>query len=142
MKASEHQEQSALIQWKELNQAAIPALKHLFAIPNGAKLPYTNKVNPKTGKVSRFCKQAKILKDEGLSPGVPDLFLSYPANDKHGFFIELKTKGNKPSPDQLEWIRRLRFVGFEAEIYWSWTEAALGIVEYLGFPKAAYITLP
>lgn len=47
----------------------------IFAIPNGAKLPY--KKDEKTGR--RISPQALRLLNEGLTPGVADVFVSVPA---------------------------------------------------------------
>lgn len=41
------------------------------------------------------------FKRMGVRKGVPDLFLSVPTHEHHGFYIELKKKGGKPSDEQL-----------------------------------------
>ena len=49
----------------------------LFAVPNGGK---------------RSLKTAARLKKEGVTAGIPDVFLAAPSGGKHGLFIELKRK--------------------------------------------------
>jgi hypothetical protein len=57
----------------------------LFAIPNGGL---------------RNIRTAMRLKKEGTLAGVPDLFLSIPRNDWHGFYIEMKAGKNKLTEEQ------------------------------------------
>lgn len=46
----------------------------------------------------------------GLTPGVPDLILTWPG--KNILFIELKAGKNKPTPDQTKFLRRIESLGF------------------------------
>lgn len=73
---SEHQEQAALLEWWNWQAGALRNL--LFAIPNGG---------------ARVRRTGKILQQEGVRPGVPDLFLAIPTDDWHGLWIEV----NNPS---------------------------------------------
>jgi hypothetical protein len=124
---SEHQEQAALIDWAKLYEPQYPELGLLFAVPNGAKLPYIKGANGK-----RYSPEAMKLKAEGLRSGVPDLVLPCARNGWHGLFIELKYRDNTPSVFQASWLDRLTEQGYLAVACWGWTEARDVIVEYLG----------
>lgn len=112
----EHKEQCALIQWAELAAKEEPALKLLFAIPNGG---YRNLLT------------AIKLKKEGVKPGVPDLFLAYPTLEFSGMFIEMKSKKGVVSEKQKEWMARLKKSGYEVKICYGFDEAKEAIEDYL-----------
>lgn len=114
---TEHAEQSALIQWATLASATIPELLHLFAIPNGGwRHPVT----------------AARLQAEGVSPGVPDLFLAWPAHGAPGLFVEMKRRvGGRLSPAQALWRERLTKCGYRVRVCKGWEEAKEAIVNYL-----------
>lgn len=81
---TEHEEQREVVMWFRRKYGTI----RIFAIPNG-------------GFRSRAT--AARLKAEGVSPGVPDLFVP-----KHLLWIEMKRlKGGKLSPEQRNWQRYL-----------------------------------
>lgn len=90
---TEHQEQAALVSWF---RRSFPGVR-ILAIPNGG---VRNKAT------------AARLKSEGVSAGVPDLFI--PA---WRLWIEMKrTKGGATSPAQKGWIEYLRGVGYSVEV--------------------------
>lgn len=122
---SEHDEQSALIQWADWNKNMYPKVDMLFAIPNGAKLPYRKN---KSGR--RFSPEAIRLKAEGMKSGIPDLFLPVPIGKYHGLFIELKFKNNTATDEQEGWLERLAAQGYCAAIAWGCDEAIKVIVDY------------
>jgi hypothetical protein len=128
---TEHDEQCALFSWAAANEAAHPELCMLFAIPNGAKLPYT-----RDGRGRTFSPQRVALVQEGLRAGVPDCFLAVARGVVggkifHGLFIEMKRKPNKPTLEQLGWIERLRKYGYSVVICHSAQEAINAIMAYL-----------
>ena len=86
---TEHEEQREYVRWF---RQTYPEVK-IMAIPNGgARSPAT----------------ASRLKAEGVSPGVPDLFV--PA---WGLWVEMKrAKGGKVSPEQKEWHQYLESCGY------------------------------
>tara|TARA_R110000868_G_scaffold179574_1_gene419732 strand:- start:34410 stop:34862 length:453 start_codon:yes stop_codon:yes gene_type:complete len=85
---SEHDEQAGFVQWF---RAKWPRVL-IFAIPNGGK---------------RSIVTAKRLRREGVTPGVPDLYI--PA---WGIWIEMKRqKGGRTSPDQNAMIQYLEEIG-------------------------------
>lgn len=115
--ATEHAEQAALIKWASLARATIPELNNLFAIPNGGM---------------RHPAVAAQLKAEGVVPGVPDLFLAWPAHGASGLFIEMKRRvGGKLSPAQTLWRERLAKCGYRVRICKGWEEATAEIINYL-----------
>ena len=116
MKSKEAQEQSILIHWCKMQENIYPALKLIYAIPNGG---YRNKI------------EAKNLKLQGVKAGVPDLFLSFPVDMYHGLYIEMKYGKNKPTEHQEEWIKRLEAVGYKCVVCYSATEGIEAIKKYL-----------
>jgi hypothetical protein len=86
---TEHEEQRELVRWFRQTWPGV----RIFAIPNGgARSPAT----------------AGRLKAEGVSSGVPDLFI--PA---WALWVEMKrTKGGSLSAEQKDWIAYLESVRF------------------------------
>jgi hypothetical protein len=86
---TEHEEQRELVRWFRQTWPGV----RIFAIPNGgARSPAT----------------AGRLKAEGVSSGVPDLFI--PA---WALWVEMKrTKGGSLSAEQKDWITYLESVRF------------------------------
>jgi hypothetical protein len=86
---TEHEEQRELVRWFRQTWPGV----RIFAIPNGgARSPAT----------------ASRLKAEGVSSGVPDLFI--PA---WGLWLEMKrTKGGRVSSEQKDWIKYLESVKY------------------------------
>lgn len=118
MNHPEHSEQVTLIKWWALacKQFGIPE-QLLFAIPNGGK---------------RDVISAKLLKDEGVRAGVPDLFLAVPNGDYHGLFIELKkVKGGVVSDSQKEMGAYLMSRDYDCAVCHGWVEAKAKIEKYL-----------
>lgn len=110
---SEHEEQSALMDWAELGSRIDPRLLLLFAIPNGGH---------------RHIGVARQLRDEGVKPGVPDLFLPVPSKGFHGLFIEMKSLKGRPTPEQSDWLVKLAEQGYKV----AWCrgcEAAIAVIE-------------
>lgn len=115
-KASETTEQQAVIEWAQYAQGRYPGLKNLYHVPN-------------EGKRSKAA--AGILKSMGLSSGVPDLILDYPAGVYHGLRIELKYGKNTPSDEQKKWLLRLQDSGYFVAIAWSASTAIALLTEYM-----------
>lgn len=114
---TEHEEQVALFQWAE--RSGITELEMLHATPMGGYRP------PHIGA---------MLKEEGARKGYPDISLDVPSPDGRwaGLRIELKIKGNKPTPEQVEWLERLNRYGYKAVCCYGAQEAIDAILEYLG----------
>jgi hypothetical protein len=99
---------------------ALPALRWLYAIPNGG---------------GRGMVQGTALKAEGVKSGVSDVCLPVPAHCYHGLYIEMKRVGGKPSdvkPEQREFIDFVKGNGYAAEVAFGWKQAAQIIQWYLG----------
>lgn len=111
---SEHAHQAALFCWA----ASYPALRWMFAIPNGG---------------SRDKITAGKLKAEGVKAGVADVFLPVPKNGFHGLWIEMKKpEDGKPSDKQLEFRDAMLTNGYGHCICYGWEEAASIIKLYMG----------
>ena len=106
--------QSAFFEWLSLYSRLRLAT---FAIPNGG---------------SRNCLEAKNLKAQGVTPGVPDIFMAVPSNGYHGLFIELKSKTGRLSEQQKKWIDNLNDRSYKAVVCYSLDEAMNAVTEYLG----------
>jgi hypothetical protein len=92
-----------------------------FAIPNGGK---------------RDAREGARLKLQGVTAGVPDIFIACPISPYSGLLIELKRpiiKG-KPKPNvtksQYEMIDRLSIAGYCAKVCYGFGEAVDVIHDY------------
>jgi len=90
---TEHEEQRELVQWyRQTYRGSL-----IFAIPNGGK----------RGKA-----EAARLKAEGVTPGVPDLFIP-----DLRLFLEMKrTQGGSVSADQKAVMARLEAAGYTCAV--------------------------
>jgi hypothetical protein len=120
--ATEHSEQTAVIQWARFQQNVHPALKWLHAIPNGASLSSRG--------------EARKLLEEGLTPGISDLFLPWAAKGHHGFYIEMKRPGNIDGvrDGQKDFLAYLEEAGFLGQVFDDAEEAISAICWYLDLP--------
>jgi len=127
---SEHTEQAAVIDWARRNKGAFPCLAWLHAIPNGAKLPYR-----KNAKGQRYSPEASKLKAEGLTPGVPDLFLPWPARGYHGFYVEMKAPGKIQDvrDGQRDFMAYAEGAGFLCQVHDSVDSAIEALKWYIGY---------
>lgn len=117
---SEHQIQAAIVEWA--NNIKIPRGvtfigEYLIAIPNGG---YRNK------------REAAILKKEGVTAGVSDMFLALQNKEFNGLWLECKTKLGRVSTYQLEWIYKMKKEGYQANVIRSVDEGIQAIKNYLG----------
>ncbi len=115
---TEHEEQVALFQWAEANEAQYPSLAMLAAIPNGGYRPMTT---------------AAMLKAEGVKAGYPDILLDVARGPYHGLRIELKRAdhSNRPTDAQRDWLARLAFEGYQVAVCYGAQEAIKVITDYL-----------
>lgn len=118
---SESEEQAALFRWAAMAQKIHPELELLHHIPNGGL---------------RSKSTAARLKREGVKSGVPDLCLPVPKGPYHGLYIEMKRKGNAPTPNQKHWLRALGHQGYHIAVCYSWQEGKDVIIQYLTAKKA------
>ena len=102
---SESMEQILFVNWMRKTYKD----HRIFHIPNGGS---RNKI------------EAARLKNEGVSAGVPDLFIP-----SLRLFIEMKkTDGGIVSPEQTKWLEYLRHAGYGAEVCHG-CEAAKDIIK-------------
>ena len=113
---SEHDEQSALIDWANLVKNKYPELKWLYANANGGH---------------RHVLTAIKLKREGVKPGVFDLFLPVARGGFHGLYIEMKYGKNELSDAQVEFKHFIFSQNYCNGVFWSWIKAKDFIINYL-----------
>ena len=105
---TEHYEQARLVMW--FRQTYRPM--RIFAIPNGG---YRSKA------------AAAQLKVEGVSPGIPDLFI--PALK---LWIEMKRiRGGRVTKEQRDWIKYLASNGYTCFVCFGAEDAKLKITDYI-----------
>ena len=122
---TEHEEQAAVITWTDAHILELPCLDWLYAIPNGIPLP---------GNAKTRARIINHMKAEGMKPGVPDLFLPFPAREYHGMFIEMKKDASgKPSEGQVEFIDYANSVGYHCEVCGGRQAAIDALKWYLDF---------
>ncbi len=127
----EQTEAESLIQWAHYRLWTSPAghryrlTQLLLHVPNGAYLGHDPRVRAITmGK----------LKAAGLRPGCFDYFLAVPTLKLQypGAWIELKRlKGGIVSPEQRDFERDMRELGWWTVIARGWIEASVAIDRYL-----------
>lgn len=126
-KQPERAMQVALFQWAALASLQDRRLKLLFAIPNG----FAGQVRTRSDG-SKYCLAKAKMVEEGLKPGVPDIFLPVAVDRWHGLWIELKAGDNKPSEAQNAWLESLRAQEYAVYVVWDdWDDARKLIETYL-----------
>lgn len=131
-KRTEHDLQCAVVAWAAMQTGIMPALKLLYAIPNGAFFGAGDKVLASGKKIPLGVIRAARLKKEGLRVGVPDLCLPVARATYHGLYIELKNgDAGTVSPEQTVWIEALRAEGYAAVICRTFKEATDTLRAYL-----------
>jgi hypothetical protein len=130
MYGSEHEEQVRVVQWANGLSRYLAEASLLYAIPNGAKLPWR-----KNRGGRRYSPEANRLIAEGLKAGVPDLHLPVARGGYHSLYIEMKIPGNKPTQKQLSWHKLLREQGHRVEVCYGADNAIDVICEYLGIEE-------
>lgn len=96
---TEKHEQKVYVQWLKLNR-----IPH-FHIPNGGSRGYA--------------REGLSLKQQGVSPGVPDICVPVPFKNFAGLYVELKRVDgvvSDLSQEQIEWIDYLNRVGYYAAV--------------------------
>jgi len=125
---SESAEQRLVISWADFEQARVPELRWLHAIPNGIRTTIGAAVK---------------ARKEGLREGCPDLHLPISRNGYLGLWIEMKREDLRPkrggkgglSPAQEEWLSGLSRLGHRATVCYGAEEAISVIKNYLGIKR-------
>lgn len=114
--ASEQLHQIAFLEFLRLRYPPLASV--VFAIPNGGS---RNKV------------EASKMKLEGVRAGVPDLFIPYPFNGKHGLYLEFKNMNvsARPSEKQVAYISLMRKLGYDAWCVHGWAQGRDAVMYYL-----------
>ena len=106
--SSEHSEQTGFVNWFRYKYPNII----IFAIPNGG---------------FRSIRTAKLLKEEGVVPGIPDLFIP-----SLKIFVEMKrVKGGVVSPEQKKMMEYLTRVGYTCMICYGANDASRQLLDFL-----------
>lgn len=116
---TEHDEQAALFEWRELAKGEYPELEMLYSNPNGGYRPKATAVK---------------MKKEGTLAGVPDIFLPLADGGYHGLYIEMKkATGNASdvSDSQLKVIAALRSNGYAVMVCFGFEEAREALITYV-----------
>ena len=122
MRHLESKLQSECVKWFRLQYPKLAL--NLFAIPNGG---------------ARDVITGAILKREGVTAGVADLFLAVPRYKIGGeefcggLFIEMKAGKGRLTPGQVAFREALEPHGYKFVVAYSWHEAAQAIAEHVGF---------
>lgn len=106
--------QQNCVKWFRLQYPKLALL--LFAVPNGG---------------ARRRIEGAIMKAEGVTKGVSDLLLLFPAKHYHGLCIEMKTEKGKQQPSQKIWQRAVEDAGFKYIICRSFDDFISDINAYL-----------
>lgn len=112
----EHREQTALIRWARACEGRWPALRLLYAVPNGGH---------------RHPATAARMKAEGMRAGVPDLCLPVPRCGYSSLYVEMKAPAGRLTAEQRDMMAQLEAEGNAAAVCRAWTEAADLIAAYL-----------
>lgn len=116
---TEEQEHLCLMDWINLH----PLLREItIHIPN-------------EGKRSFYI--GKKLVKMGLRAGVSDLFIPYPNNGYHGLWLEVKCKNGHLTFAQIEWLSKMRKLGYAAETGFGFEACRAIIEDYMGRKEAA-----
>jgi hypothetical protein len=111
----EHWEQCELINW--CRSQPIRQMDRIFAIPNAG---------------DRHPGYAAKMAQEGLTKGIPDLFLPVARGRYHGLFIEMKRRrGGTLSPEQKQKIADFSEEGYCCVVTKGYHQAIRSIVGYL-----------
>ena len=131
MKQGEHEIQKTFFKWCKLHESQHPALRTIFAIPNGGH---------------RDIRTAMRLKAEGVKAGIWDVFLPYPtfvtgthaesgekfkALKHAGLWIEFKYGKNRLTPEQHTFAMNVA-PNYQLSIAYSWQDGVDAVKNYLG----------
>lgn len=121
-----------VIGWARVHEGRFPELCLLHSIPNGKAMFAVSAA----GRKSVNWAAINYFKSEGQKAGVSDLFLPAARGGYFGCYIEMKDSrgGDGGTPEQHDFIRRVREQGYYAEIC-DGADAAIKLLEwYLALP--------
>ena len=91
---------------------------HFWATPNGG---------------ARSKRTAGIMKATGTLKGVADMQLAIRRPNAAGLFLELKIGKNKPSKEQLAFLRNMEAQGYAVAVAYDFNAARAAIVNHIGY---------
>lgn len=115
-----------LFQWAYIAASQHPDLGFLFAIPNAGGY---------TGGYRSNIARVRSMLQEGVKPGIPDIFCAVPHNGFSGLFIELKRRDGRPSDvsaEQSSWLIALEMKGYCVSVCFGADDAIATVKAYLG----------
>lgn len=115
--------QKNCIRWFDIQYPLLQQL--LFHIPNGGSRN-KQKIN---GRMVPL--EAIEFKRMGVRRGVADLFLSIPNEQFHGFYIEVKSVGEKQSDAQIEFQKKVTSLGYKYSVVFTVEEFINAISNFL-----------
>ena len=110
---SEHDSQTAFMNYVRFREGAIPELQWLHAVPNGG---------------ARNAVTGARMKAEGVRKGVWDICWPFPCGGYKGLYIELKHGRNKLTPEQEAFGEFVRKQGYKTAVAYT-AEKAIEILE-------------
>jgi hypothetical protein len=113
----EYQVQCQIFEWATLHRNTWPELDLLVGSPSGVRMSIGLRMK---------CLRLGIVKK-----GHPDLHLPVARGGFNAFYLELKVNGKKPTPEQMDYMARLRHEGNYASYCDGFDEAVAAIVSYL-----------
>lgn len=113
-RSEESSHQAALFRWLSFWDESVRAVT--FHIPNGG---------------TRNAIEAKSLKGQGVTAGIPDIYMAISNLHFHGLFIEMKSKAGKVTDLQKKMHERLISNGYCVLVCYDWFKAKESIIEYL-----------
>ena len=119
---TEHQIQSALIEWRDLQSKTRPELEWLHAIPNGMR------ATPEVGA---------WMAREGMTRGIPDMCLPVPKRHQGmitycGLYLEVKTEKGRVTPEQRACQQFLMDNSYRVHVIRSVEQGITAIMDYIG----------
>ncbi len=109
-------QQIQVIAWARKNAVRYPCLAWLHHCPNG---------------FARSKREAAILQKAGVTRGIADLFLPFPANGRAGLYLELKHGKNKLTDEQERFLTWAAGAGYATAVCYSAGAAITVIEQYL-----------
>lgn len=115
-KITESAIQQAFFQYVRIKAQTDDRYNFIYAVPN-----------QRAGMVA-----GARMRAEGQKKGVSDIVIAYPTKSYHAGYIELKRKGGKASPEQIDWLKRMASVGNFAVLHETddWTTLAKLVDDY------------
>jgi hypothetical protein len=73
----------------------------------------------------------KWLENMGFKVGCSDLLVPRASQGFHGYWIEMKKQGKKPTENQIVFMEEMRAEGYKAEWFDDWEKARKSVEDYL-----------